>query len=98
MHRLTGSFSTREIADKVMEALVQAGVSPNAITIEASGDEDTQVLSANVDSNLADAAQAIFNQAGATGMDDIDNSETDVESEEAARFRDPIPPVLPTPR
>lgn len=98
MHRLTGSFSTREAADKAMDALIQAGVSSGAITIEAAGEGDGQVLSAEVDTNVADAARAIFNEAGATGVNEVDRSEADVEDEEAANFRDPIPPVLPTPR
>lgn len=93
MHTISGTLATADAADKVREALAQAGVTDSAIAVDATGEGDTQLMSLEVDDNLVDAAMAILGQAGASDVNDTDHSANSVEGEEAQRMRDTIPPI-----
>lgn len=101
MRNIVGQFTSRDAADKAVDALTEAGVSSDAITVDAP-DDGNIVLSAQVENETADAAHAILTQAGATMVEEnapltADGSvpvEGDVEGEEIARLRDPIAPIV----
>ena len=97
MRTITGLFQSYDAAKAASDALEDAGVLAHAITIDVPDDGDT-VLSARVENETADAAHAIMSQAGAGSVDEVENdaelADGDVEGEEAARLREPVPPVI----
>ena len=93
MHTITGKFASKDAADKAWEALSQAGVNESSIAIKA-GDGDSHILDADVDENLVDAARAIFDQAGAADVTDVDGAAASVEGEEVARIGNPMSSLM----
>lgn len=93
MRRISGTFASKNAANDALDALKEAGVSTEAIALDASGPGDAHVVTANVDENVADAARAIFGQAGARDVSELGDSEATVEGESVERFRNPVPPI-----
>ena len=101
MRTVTGLFANAEAADSAAEALEEAGVAAANIDVDTPEEGDT-ILSARVDDELVDAVHAVLRQAGARSVEETETEfqtaaeldEGDVEGEEAAALREPVPPII----
>jgi hypothetical protein len=102
MRTVTGLFADSDAADSAADALKEAGIAWENIDVERPDEGDT-LLSARVEDEMVDAAHAILQQSGARSVEETETKFEatgevdvgDVEGEETARLREPVPPIIP---